>query len=114
MKKASNVDMGKRIRAERERANMTREGLAECIEVTPRFIADVERGSVGISVPTLKRICEVLNISSDSLLWNKTTHTSIDEKLKFLDEDYVRSIDKMVQTQLDLIDLIKSKESQGD
>ena len=112
MKKESNIDMGKRIRIERERAGMTREVLAECIDVTPRFIADVERGRVGISVPTLKRMCEVLNISSDSLLWGKTTQTSIDEKLKFVDEDYVRVIDKTVQAQLDLINLIKSKESQ--
>lgn len=112
MKKALNVEIGKRIRTARERAGMTRECLAECIEVTPRFIADVERGSVGISVPTLMRICETLNISSDSLLWNKTIRTSIDEKLLFVDEDYLSAIDKLVQNQLELIDLIKIKEAQ--
>lgn len=113
MKKALNVDIGKRIKAARERSGLTRESLAERIEVTPRFIADVERGSVGISVPTLIRICETLNISSDSLLWNKTTRISLDEKLLFVDAEYLPSIDKLVQNQIDLIDLIKAKESQN-
>lgn len=109
MKKEFNVDLGKRIRSARERAGITRERLAEQIDVSPRFIADVERGSVGISVPTLKKICEVLHISSDSLLWEKTTQSSIDEKLKFIDSDYLGLIDKMVQTQLDLIAVAESK-----
>lgn len=45
--------IGKRIRCERERVRMTREYLSEQIDVTPRFLADVERGYVGVSVPTL-------------------------------------------------------------
>ena len=111
MKKQHNIDMGKRIRCERERANMTREHLAELVDVTPRFIADVERGYVGISVPTLKKICEILHVSSDTLLWGKTPHTNIDEKLKFLDPDseYVRHIEKMVQVQLDFIRFVEGK-----
>ena len=108
-KKELNIAIGKRIRTERERAGLTREQLAELVDITSRFVADIERGSVGISVPTLRKICEVLNISSDSLLWGKTSQTSIDERLKFVDEDYIRIIDKTVQSQLDLIELIKSK-----
>ena len=57
MRKELNVDIGKRIKAVRIRIGMTREKLAELVDVTPRFIADVERGSVGISIATLKRIC---------------------------------------------------------
>ena len=110
MKKELNIEVGRNIRLERERANLTREKLAELIEVTPRFIADVESGRVGVSISTLKKICESLNISSDSLLWSKTTHTNIDEKLKFVEEDYVHFIDHMVQTQLELIDYMKQKE----
>ena len=110
MKKELNLEVGKNIRLERERAHLTREELAELIEVTPRFIADVESGRVGVSISTLKKTCEALNISSDCLLWSKTTNTSIDEKLEFVEEDYIHYIDHMVQTQLELISYIKQKE----
>ena len=111
MKKTLNVEVGKRIRAARERAHMTREAFSEQIDVSCRFISDVERGSVGISTATLKKICEVLHISSDSLLWEKTTRTSLDEKLVLVDEAYIGAIDRMVQTQLELIELIEHKEA---
>lgn len=108
-KKEFNIELGKRIKVARERAGVTRENLAEFVDITPRFVADIERGSVGLSVPNLKRLCEVLSISSDSILWEKTTQTSIDEKLKFIGEEYIEQIDKMVQVQLDIINMVKSK-----
>lgn len=110
MKKDLNIDIGKRIRSAREHTGLTREELAERIDVTPRFVADVERGSVGISVPTLMRICEVLHVSSDSLLWGRTTDSGIDDRLKLVDAAYIPFIEKSVQAQLELIDLIKKEE----
>lgn len=104
MKKNLNVEIGKRIRSARECAGMTREELAERIDVTPRFVADVERGNVGISVPTLIGICEALHISSDTLLWGQTSNACIDERLKLVDVAYIPFIEKSVQAQLDLID----------
>ena len=106
-KKSFNIDMGNRIRAEREKTGMSRERLAEAVDKTPRFIADVERGSVGVSVQTLKKICETLNISSDKMIWGETSHISIDERLKFVDDNYIRIIDKTVQCQLELIELLR-------
>ena len=108
-KKELNVFIGSQIKIERNRVGLTREQLAEMIDVTPRFIADVERGSVGISVPTLKKICEVLKISSDKLIWGETTSASIDDRLRFLDSDCIEIIDKTVQCQLELIELLKNK-----
>lgn len=109
-KKPLNIEIGKRIRAERERAGFTREKLAEAADVTPRFIADIERGSVGLSIPTLKKICEILRISSDRILWGTRTDVSIDERLKLLDSGCIEIIDKAVQCQLELIDYVKSNE----
>ena len=108
-KKALNIEIGKRIRSERDRMGLTREKLAELVDVTPRFIADVERGSVGVSVPTLKMICEVLKVSSDRLIWGDTTIADINSRLRFLDADIVDMIDKTVQCQLELISLLESK-----
>ena len=111
-KKPLNIEIGLRIRSAREAAALTREKLAEYVEITPRFVADIERGSVGISVPNLKRICEVLHVSSDFILWgkpNSDSRISIDERLKTVDSDCLEIIDKMVQYQLELIEITRKK-----
>lgn len=106
------MDFGARVRLAREQAGLTREQFAEMIGKSPTFIADVERGSVGVSVPTLIRICEVLNISSDRLLWDKLSKTNLDERLQFLDDDYIAIIDKAIQNQIALIRLAERKNSE--
>ena len=47
---------------------MTREKLAEQIDVSPRFLADVESGKIGVSIQTLKALSIALNKSCDILL----------------------------------------------
>jgi transcriptional regulator with XRE-family HTH domain len=112
MNKKFHMDFGARVRLAREQAGLTREQFAEMIGKSPTFIADVERGSVGVSVPTLIRICEVLNISSDRLLWDKLSKTNLDERLQFLDDDYIAIIDKAIQNQIALIRLAERKNSE--
>lgn len=48
---------------------MTQEKFAERIDVSPRYVSDLERGVGGVSVSTLKRICTVLGVSSDQILF---------------------------------------------
>lgn len=48
--------IGARIRKQREFMGLTREQLAEKIEVTPKFCSDIELGVKGMSVPTLCRL----------------------------------------------------------
>ena len=111
-KRPLNIEIGKRIRRAREQANITREKLAELVDITPRFVADIERGSVGLSVPNLRKICEVLNISSDSILWGNNNEIDINDRLKLLDSDYIEIIDKTVQNQIELIKLAERKNTQ--
>ena len=63
-----NYTSGMRIKNLRLNKKMTRECLAEALDVSTRFLADVEAGKVGISVATLTRLCKVLNTSADYLL----------------------------------------------
>ena len=60
--------MGRRIRSTRDARGLTREELAELLELSPQFIADVEYGNKGVSVRTLYQISQVLRISSEYLL----------------------------------------------
>ena len=70
-KKELNVLIGEQVRVAREQAKMTQEVLAEKIEVSPQYISDLERGVVGIALPTLKRLCSTLGVTSDQILFGE-------------------------------------------
>lgn len=72
-KKEINVRIGSRIRISREAAGLTQDRFAELVSLATKNVSDIERGVVGISVPTLIRICEALSVSSDSILFEKET-----------------------------------------
>lgn len=72
-KKPLNIQIGGRIKMAREAAGFTQEWFAEKIDVSVQYISDLERGVTGTSIPTLIKICEALRISSDFLLFGKTS-----------------------------------------
>jgi len=74
-----NAVIGERIREQRKVKHMTREALAEHIDVSSRFLASLEWGQVGASVSTLKKICLVLGVSADYLLDITKNYDSFDE-----------------------------------
>ena len=68
-KKALNIQMGERMKRARASAGLTQEQFAELIEKTPQYVSDLERGVYGVSLETLKTICERLSVSADDLLF---------------------------------------------
>ena len=68
-KKEINIQVGEQVRIAREQVRLTQEMLAEKIEVSPQYISDLERGVVGIALPTLKKLCCSLGIASDQILF---------------------------------------------
>lgn len=68
-KKEINIEIGARIKAEREKAGLTQERFSELIGLGTKSVSAFERGTVGISFVTLKKICQVLSVSSDSILF---------------------------------------------
>ena len=72
-KKEINIQIGEQVRIAREQAKLTQETLAERIEVSPQYISDLERGVVGIALPTLKKLCVTLGVASDQILFGKQT-----------------------------------------
>lgn len=71
-KKEINIQIGERVKAARESARLTQEQMAEQIDVSTQYVSDLERGVVGISIATLKRLCLTLGISSDTILFGDT------------------------------------------
>ena len=62
------VRTGRRIQARRMALELTQEQLAERMDCSLRFVADVERGAVGMSIDSLMRACATLHTSPDALL----------------------------------------------
>ena len=66
--KPSNVEIVSRIRVARESARMTREAFAERVDISAQFLADIERGRMGASLETIIKICDVLGVTTDTIL----------------------------------------------
>lgn len=63
------LEIGQRLRIQRELHGYTRDELAELIDITPRFYYDLETGLKGMSLATLCKLKEVLHVSTDYLLF---------------------------------------------
>lgn len=76
--------MGARIRKQREYMELSREQLAELLDVTPKFCSDIELGNKGISVQTLCRLSDVLRLSTDYILFGEQEETDASELIRML------------------------------
>jgi len=70
-KKPLNIEIGQRIQQAREAAGLTQEVFAERIGLGVKHVSAIECGAVGVSLPTLRKVCKVLLVSSDSLLFDE-------------------------------------------
>ena len=70
-KKAINIQIGANIQTARERANYTQEELSELLGLTPNHLSAIERGVSGISLDALQKLCRLLGISADTLLFGE-------------------------------------------
>ena len=63
-----NKGIGERIRREREKLGLTREKLAEIIDLSPLYIGQLERGERQMSLNTLMKISDCFHVPTDYLL----------------------------------------------
>ena len=61
--------MHTRIRKAREEMGYTREQFAEKLDVSVSYLAELERGRTGISVKLLTKVCGILGLSADYVLF---------------------------------------------
>lgn len=59
----NNFDIGNRIQILRKSHDMTAKELSEKIEISPSFISAVENNSTKLSLKTLRKICDALEVS---------------------------------------------------
>lgn len=62
------IHVGERIRELREIQNYTREAFAEKVEISAKFLYEIETGRKGFSADTLCRIAQALSVSCDYIM----------------------------------------------
>ena len=96
--------MHTRIRKAREDMGYTREKFAEKLDVSVSYLAELERGRTGISVKMLIKVCNVLGLSADYVLFG--TERTEDElrldAIRRIDEKYLPLLDKVIEELLAL------------
>ena len=61
-------ELGKRIRTERRKQDLTQEKLAEMADISDSFLGHIERGGRTLSIETLAKIANSLNLSIEYIV----------------------------------------------
>ena len=90
--------MHTRIRKAREEMGYTREKFAEKLDVSVSYLAELERGRTGISVKMLIKVCNVLGLSADYVLFGEERS---DDKMRLdainrISPEYIPLLDKVI------------------
>lgn len=102
-----------RIRKAREDMGYTREKFAELLDVSVSYMAEVERGRTGISVKMLVKICNVLGLSADYILFGaeRQADTSRIDSIHRIDDKFLPLLDKVIGELLALSQQIDAVDS---
>ena len=94
-----NFEIGKRIRAEREKKGWSREAFAERLNMSSSFVYDLEHGKSGPSTETLIALSNVLDVTVDTLLFgpgHREDYTNITRHLKNLPPATLELVEEIV------------------
>lgn len=106
VKELDRAAMGRRIRQRREVLGMSREDLARRLDVTSKFIADLEYGDKGTSVKNLYRLKQILGLSVDYLMDGDRSDLTEEEPRRLLNENIMGSLSVCNVKQLQVMEKI--------
>ncbi len=102
----TNLQTGQRIRKLREIHNYTRERFAEKIDISVKFLYEIETGKKGFSAETLYRISKALSVSSDYILHGEEIkHRNAESIVCALEMLEPKQVEKMIEILHILLDI---------
>ena len=107
-KKDINVKVGAGIQNARENAGLTQDQLSEMIGVSPNHLSAVERGVYGISLENLQKICNLLNVSADYIIFGNSPNSdalAIAKRIQDTDPRYKEHILKGLNILLEMTEI---------
>ncbi len=78
------ISLGKKIRQSRIKKNITQEKLAEICELSISFIGHIERGTRKLSLESLFKISNALNVSIDFLISDSFSNDDLQKIINLL------------------------------
>lgn len=84
MRRKADPSANLRLRGVREELGWSREKMAERIDLSVDFLAQIEMGKKSLSVRTMRRVCERLSISADYLLLGRKKKGNTEEIARLL------------------------------
>lgn len=107
MKNILNVEIGKRVREQRELMGYTREKFAEAVDISERFATDIELGNRGMSFATLIKVCKLFSVSTDYIIMGKqdenVSSPVIVRLASEIDEKYMPQAEQMLKSLIETI-----------
>lgn len=104
------IQIGERIRELREIQSYTREGFAEKVDISAKFLYEIEVGKKGFSADTLSRISKALSVSCDYIMFGEDKEHRSAEKiicvLEMLEPKQVSRMQDMLKILSELCDAI--------
>lgn len=86
LKELNRKEMGRRVRVRRDFLGLSRDELAEMVNLSPQFLSDIEYGKKGMSINTLFALSQALEISADYFLAGKADDPADDTTSRFREE----------------------------
>lgn len=99
-KKELNVIVGSNIKREREKAGYTQDQFSELLGIGSKSLSSVERGVVGVSLSTLLKICDILHICANVLLYEQNRKNDVDSitmQLSMLNDEQFKIASDMIK-----------------
>lgn len=104
-RKDVNVQIGANVQALREYAGYTQDELSELIGITPNHLSAIERGVSGVSLENLQKLCRILGVSSDCIIFGTVPDNdeiAIAHKIASIDAKYQKQVKKVLSALLEL------------
>ncbi len=109
------LEMGERVRIARTSRGLSREKLSEMLGISTLFLGYIECGQRGMSIETLQKLCNVLNVSADYILSgtdnSKTDRELLLDAIEELEPQYIPIALEQINNLKKVIAIIKHTEN---
>lgn len=109
-RKGLNVLIGANIKREREKAGFTQDQFSEVLGIGSKSLSSIERGVVGVSLATLLKICDILHISANALIYEQSRSNDVDSiatQLRMLNAEQLEIVSNVMKNLMKAFSLEK-------
>lgn len=111
-----NLQLGNRVKVLREKLGLSREELAECVDISAYFLIEIETGRKGVSNVTLCKLAEALCTTTDYLLTGRKHDADVSDivaMMSTMEEPIVEGAERIIKAYLCAVNRSRQKKSES-